>query len=479
MYYILLSLILFISIMICLGILDDYYKQTRTMKYKIGDKVKVKTNLIDGNGYGAWNYELSSYPLGSTQTIKEICGNSYITEACPTRRFLTDEMIEEMVEKAISEYVECLKDYSGAFTKGKVYKVKAVSNFKDYMVELDDSGSKTNGWNVDNFKPSTKEAFDAQNSSKVSTRECKLKVGKWYRFIGHGDYRICKIEPQPTYNKLHCDAQIDAGKYIATTSYIANNDMEREVIELDLSEVQQYLPDGHVDKIVMDKYNIGDYVIASCGDILYIGKYKGKSSMHPYLNSLLGDWKPLTSSSDQFMNGGEFEKVIRKADGHEIHQYMNKNPDTILHDRGYNVSGKFFTLEELLAEAGRRYPLGTRYLPVPFGSIYRVSQGYPRLLKKHESGCSGEVNIAVSFPNNNLGLVYQDGKWAEIVSLSEKRMIDPIRPTESYSYTMLDFSTKFEDKVGSNKLELVNTKVNQLVVKSTKLKRVKQPIQLI
>jgi len=61
------------------------------------------------------------------------------------------------------KYVECIKGYSNQFTKGKVYKVKKLEG-KDITLELDDAGSQKNGFSdyLIYFKPSTKEAYDAQ-----------------------------------------------------------------------------------------------------------------------------------------------------------------------------------------------------------------------------------------------------------------------------------------------------------------------------
>lgn len=63
---------------------------------------------------------------------------------------------------AIPEYVECTKDYTNQFTKGRIYKVDVLATTIDQLcVENDDEGD-SNGWNPENFIPSTKKAYDKQ-----------------------------------------------------------------------------------------------------------------------------------------------------------------------------------------------------------------------------------------------------------------------------------------------------------------------------
>ena len=64
----------------------------------------------------------------------------------------------------VPEYVEALNNAPGAFTKGKIYKTKGLHpDYKThYAIVEDDKGSTANGWDKDKFKPSTKEAYDAQ-----------------------------------------------------------------------------------------------------------------------------------------------------------------------------------------------------------------------------------------------------------------------------------------------------------------------------
>lgn len=71
------------------------------MKYKVGDKVKIREDLIVGNTYGADSFadEMEQYK-GKTATITYICGNRYDIDLDDGDWYWTDEMFEDDVEKA-------------------------------------------------------------------------------------------------------------------------------------------------------------------------------------------------------------------------------------------------------------------------------------------------------------------------------------------------------------------------------------------
>lgn len=106
-------------------------------------------------------------------------------------------------KEVIPEYVECIFGYEGQFTKGKIYKTTSTKSVYQYEVENCDNGLK-NAWIKQNFKPSTKEAFDAQNKpksiekwsvgsyvvflqDKVLTRSGRVTKGKAYMLMTGGE----------------------------------------------------------------------------------------------------------------------------------------------------------------------------------------------------------------------------------------------------------------------------------------------------
>ena len=81
----------------------------------------------------------------------------------------------------------------------------------------------------------------------------QYEVGKWYKYNDHiGKYLT------------YCNGTFEVSEYIYDKEYYTNNsrwgsveeDHERELLT-DLSEIQQYLPDGHVDKIQSSKFKVG------------------------------------------------------------------------------------------------------------------------------------------------------------------------------------------------------------------------------
>ena len=75
------------------------------MRFKVGDKVRVRTDLEDGKEYGSCTFvsEMEEYE-GKIITIKEVAGDYY--EAEETKGWSwTDEMLEEITEEPqVKEY---------------------------------------------------------------------------------------------------------------------------------------------------------------------------------------------------------------------------------------------------------------------------------------------------------------------------------------------------------------------------------------
>lgn len=68
------------------------------MKYKIGDKVKVRTDLVKDNWYGHHVYVSAMDNIKGEQTIREIRNDGYLLYGdCGNYRW-TDEMFEDMEE---------------------------------------------------------------------------------------------------------------------------------------------------------------------------------------------------------------------------------------------------------------------------------------------------------------------------------------------------------------------------------------------
>lgn len=144
----------------------------------------------------------------------------------------------------IPEYVECIKEWLGSEFKksiiGKIYDTKVKSDFS-----MHDWNKMSNFNNY--FKPSTKKAFDAQNARKPKN---DFIVGKWYKVID-SDVLSYKKFFKLDDNKFYYSEEIY--QYLHAITHSFKNDWIGKwfgfTLLTDLSEIQKYLPDGHVDKI--------------------------------------------------------------------------------------------------------------------------------------------------------------------------------------------------------------------------------------
>ncbi len=163
---------------------------------------------------------------------------------------------DEKFEEEHPEYYECYKTTSDSFSIGKIYKIINPRKLNDYSNFIDNFG-KTNGYSGQNeqyFKPSTKEAFDLQNFIK---QETQLVEGKWYSRQHYSKdfikFKYLEIVNglNTKYNRVHYSELIEYGKHSYTSNYWSNDEMEKYALEnpVTLEEIQQYLPNSHVDKI--------------------------------------------------------------------------------------------------------------------------------------------------------------------------------------------------------------------------------------
>ena len=74
------------------------------MKYKVGDRVKIREDLIVGNEYGADDFaeEMELYK-GGIATITDIYNNKYFIDVDDGEWHWTDEMFEDNVNSTLDE----------------------------------------------------------------------------------------------------------------------------------------------------------------------------------------------------------------------------------------------------------------------------------------------------------------------------------------------------------------------------------------
>lgn len=148
----------------------------------------VKHNKIIGkwfdNKLSTYCYENSNfnylyYPAHNDSHIFDTVLEDYIEITFEQfKKYVLKESIDTSKE-VIPEYVECICNESSEFTVGKIYKTNNTSATGWYRFDKDDDGEQ-NGWDARNFKPSTKEAFNAQNKPKPIE---KWSVGSYVVFL--------------------------------------------------------------------------------------------------------------------------------------------------------------------------------------------------------------------------------------------------------------------------------------------------------
>lgn len=99
----------------------------------------------------------------------------------------------------------------------------------------------------------------------VEVTKSKFEVGKWYKYVAHTT-NVWYIK----YQKTDSNGIFIASEYIDNRRIYKNNlnnftcgeANSEKVLLTDLSEIQQYLPEGHPDKIIVEKSNEFGYLVA-------------------------------------------------------------------------------------------------------------------------------------------------------------------------------------------------------------------------
>mgnify|MGYP007069469421 CR=1 FL=1 len=115
-----------------------------------------------------------------------------------------------------------------------------------------------------------------QQNGYLMENKCEFKIGKYYRFnIGKStDSSTRTIRFAGTNKDRHIIADLwlmDLGKKFTVFKNDWNKSNVNNPVELSIEEIQQYLPEGHPDKIQLNpEFKVGDYVISLDKSISYI-----------------------------------------------------------------------------------------------------------------------------------------------------------------------------------------------------------------
>ncbi len=381
----------------------------------------AKFTKQDGN-----YYEMSPWIVNKSETTKngtfDIARVSEIRELKAEDPEITKHFPIEKKDE-YTGYVECIKERKNCFGElGKIYIVNS-GNISDFYLQGSTSGSVAK----ERFKNSTKEAYEAQNTPKSNIVENKFfKKGDWVRLSNSKAYR--KVESQNDLSSFSYSEYVTAEEIYGKetkTSFPTVNNAERWIL-VSKEEISKYLPKGHSDKIEESKVSEREELVV--GETYYLW---GGSSTDWEAIVFVREYNTSKENNGQTINKGDFLTISNKK------LYIN---DEFTHDWDRNKSRKhrIATLEEkkwlkhcisvgkyvdkteikeedLLEEAKRRYPIGTKYYCVEGTcsgkQIVRAGKEYELRYYNREKTRIDAVGM---------GFIYSKGKWAEIIEEKPK-----------------------------------------------------------
>ena len=416
----------------------------------------------------SWGFYKNSFITPSTSEEKkwlEVCikQNKFIPK---TDLDLYDNVTFELKSlQTISEYYEFVGPPNREFTVGKIYKIRNPNNLEAFGNFINDKGEE-DGWsgtNYEKFKPSTKEFFDKQEylvqyQEAAKPIENKSLVGRYLKYVGtstnlpkYGDYfQIQKEKSGCNLLRLSDNAPNCSWVYEEVRDGICKN-FELMPKSFNPNEVksEKWIP------------KVGDWVVSNI-DFLTLINHTPSQILNIH-----------NSGKRIHLKEGHFDlKDFRKAEPHEIPNQIPKS----------NSMSK----EELLIEAKRRYPVGTKARCLTGKRIETVKGtpywDYTRILV----ACEESINAPTRVYNSD------KNEWAEIVSLPQEEDLFDTKEGQEFlaqgkpglDSTTFTLKLRKDYFIGSdpitNKSKIDDNQVN-LVIKQSEsiiLKRIENEINI-
>lgn len=352
------------------------------------------------------------------------------------------------------------------------------SNFNHSLSKIQKATEEEKHWLNECIKAN--KFIPLEEALKSFKQETKFIIGQWYLFDAN-TYIKCSN------NKIN-NACISVNERIYNgkleTPYCKKFHITRIKKEIPLSKIQAYLPEGHVDKInTTMKQELTSLPEKWCFKVTKenyeqfkhlrdLCSINGYISSKPYSGLSWGIWYSNFPEDCREITFDQFKKWVLKESVEEIPEYVelyksgwdhehlneiwktsdefpkgNKNwtptwtwKYLLTHSEhskyfrastasAYNAQFKKEEPVDLLAEAKRRYPIGTEYYGIKYGK--KIKALYEPTLRTtgHYSGIKeGVVGIEV-----NEDYVYLDGVWAKTVSEAkqpEYKWVEMNKPNE-------------------------------------------------
>lgn len=233
----------------------------------------------------------------------------------------------------------------------------------------------------------------------IYKEEPKFEVGKWYRNdIGEYSkfYQLENTQFLATEHIFKTPRRFEKSSSPIGYGWIFRLESNPQLLT-DLSEIQEYLPDGHPDKIIKEFVSAPNWWIAVTEEN----------------KDVLSKWRSSTLSVGQLCgmckwNTGEILKGHNPINKTNSYSYSFGNEITFEQFKKYvlkEVDWTKATKEELLAEAKRRYPLL---------SVIKGLCGETFTLRGYELQYSNHTRI-LKASDRDAQYLYKDNKWAEII----------------------------------------------------------------
>ena len=255
----------------------------------------------------------------------------------------------------------------------------------------------------------------------------KFEIGKWYKWYqkNHENYHYGKVKEI----NVKTDTLVMSPWIIGCTDYNYSGTFylskAEQIQEISVEEVQEFLPKNHSDKISSDEFKKGEYIVLigkgqSISSATLLEDFRTFIQNHCYkvrescrhlrveldsIGSKTNGWQCILYNPNKFHKTRNW----RYATQEEIDEYERRG-------KPYNVTElqkKELSMEEIQEECKKRFPIGCTYISTSKQTKILKDDSY--------NYCIVGKNI---WAHSGGGCLYENGKWAELVSLPEENITE-------------------------------------------------------
>lgn len=374
---------------------NDYIERYNKDKYN--NCIRINKKLTSGCWVYHFFFSWCSYAVGSAYLATQEQKQWY--EVCEkANKFISKEEVLKDFSK-VPEYVEIVEQSNphNWYKIGEKYRVYGLN--KDKTGYYNKDGSTITWITVNDCKQITKEAYEAQNKPKSL-------VGRYLKVLSDRAFSIpCKKDDYLLITGPN-NCKINANYWACNPDDVSCVELMPEGFKLE--NVEPYLPKKQ------EEFKVGDWVVFDVEKAKRTDNYTDCWNKSYVLQISTIDDNSLTFSREEMKRVGytaitpscsNNRDFFRKAESHEI-------PKVKVDKEG------------LLEEAKRRYPIGTKFkLPHLTGKYCTVKSHdlYDLTFSNRSTGNIAKelaINLLIKENEDCLGgMVYLDGKWAEIISI--------------------------------------------------------------